>query len=143
MGDYYAPSITTIEDKSVALSEAEVVTAAGAQTAMPQSLIVSPGATVGDVTIQEYGPGVQRSISDLMEVVESSVLAGSKIAEASAEHALKSQAILAEATEATQEVLGEKLIETQQPPEVSILPDLIKWLALTLVGALLVKKVIA
>ena len=142
MGKYYSSSASTQEDNSVTLAgDAEVVTGTGGITALPQSLVVSPGSSVGNVTFEEFTPSVQRSISDLVGAVESSVFAGSRIAEAAAEQSMQSQTILAASNKAAQTALADKLRTTEQGAA-SALPETAKYLAILVVVVLVGKAVL-
>ena len=94
-------STTLMQDQRVVAEEAEVVIGAGAQVAMPGGFQIGPEAKVGDVLIQEYTPAVQATVE-------------------------KAIGTFAETTQEVTEVLGEKLIETQQGVA-SILPKLAVW----------------
>jgi len=94
-------STTLMQDQRVVAEEAEVVIGAGAQVAMPGGFQIGPEAKVGDVLIQEYTPAVQATVE-------------------------RAIGTFAETTQEVTEVLGEKLIETQQGVA-SILPKLAVW----------------
>jgi len=96
-------STTYQQDMRVAAEEAEVVVGAYADVAMPGALKLEIGqkAQVGDVLIQEYTPAVQATVE-------------------------RAIGTFAETTQEVTEVLGEKLIETQQGVA-SILPKLAVW----------------
>lgn len=94
-------STTLMQDQRVVAEEAEVVVGAGAKVAMPGALQIGEQAQVGDVLIQEYTPAVQATVEQAIGT-------------------------FAETTKEVTEVLGEKLIETQQGVA-SILPKLAVW----------------
>lgn len=91
-------STTVMQDQRVVAEEAEVVIGAGAKVAMPGALQIGQEAQVGDILIQEYTPAVQATVSKAIET-------------------------FAETSQEVTEVLGEKLIETQQGVA-SILPKM-------------------
>jgi len=91
-------STTVMQDQRVTAEEAEVVIGAGAKVAMPGGFQIGQEAQVGDVLIQEYTPAVQATVSKAIET-------------------------FAETSQEVTEVLGEKLIETQQGVA-SILPKM-------------------
>lgn len=94
-------STTIMQDQRVTAEEAEVVIGAGADVAMPGAFKIGPQAKVGDILIQEYTPAVQASVEKVVET-------------------------FAKTSQEVTEVLGEKLIETQQGV-VSILPKMAVW----------------
>ena len=94
-------STTIMQDQRVTAEEAEVVVGAGADVSLPGSLQIGEQAVVGDVLIQEYTPAVQATVTQAIET-------------------------FAETSQEVTEVLGEKLIETQQGVA-SILPKMAVW----------------
>lgn len=94
-------STTIMQDQRVTAEEAEVVIGAGADVALPGAFKIGPQAKVGDILIQEYTPAVQESVEKVIET-------------------------FAETSREVTEVLGEKLIETQQGVA-SILPKMAVW----------------
>ena len=91
-------STTIMQDQRVTAEEAEVVVGAGADVSLPGSLQIGEQAVVGDVLIQEYTPAVQATVTQAIETFD-------------------------ETSQEVTEVLGEKLIETQQGVA-SILPKM-------------------
>jgi len=100
-------STTLMQDQRVTAEEAEVVIGAGAQVAMPGGFQIGPEARVGDVLIQEYTPAVQATVE-------------------------RAIGTFAQTTQEVTEVLGEKLIETQQGVA-SIIPKMGVWVVAGLV----------
>ncbi len=91
-------STSIMQDQRVAAEEVETQVGAYADVAMPGSIKISPHAKVGDILIQEYTPEVQETISEVVET-------------------------FAETSERVTEVLGTKLLQTQQGIA-SILPQM-------------------
>jgi len=93
-------STTIMQDQRVVAEEAEVVIGAGADVALPGAFKLEVGqrGRVGDILIQEYTPAIQQTVAQVVET-------------------------FAETSRGVTEVLGEKLIETQQGVA-SILPKL-------------------
>jgi len=122
-------SETIQQDQRVIAEEAEVLAGAGAVVSMPGSIVVGtkavaalPGsvlvgtkAKVGDIVIQEYTPEVQRTIAQVVET-------------------------FAETSQEVTEVLGEKLLTTQQGVA-SILPEMAKYVAIAVVVIIVARKV--
>lgn len=108
-------STTTQMDQRVIAEEAEVVVGSGAMVTMPGSVYVGPRAGVGDILIQEYTPEVQRTVAQAVET-------------------------FAESTERVTEVLGEKLLTTQQGVA-SILPEMAKYAVIAVIVIVLARKV--
>jgi len=94
-------STTLMQDQRVVAEEAEVVVGAGAAVSMPGAIQIGQSAKVGDILVQEYTPAVQATVQQVVET-------------------------FAETSQEVTEVLGEKLIETQQGVA-SILPKLAVW----------------
>ena len=94
-------STTIMQDQRVVAEEAEVVVGAYADVSMPGSLQIGEQAQVGDILIQEYTPEIQQTVAKVIETFAST-------------------------SQEVTEVLGEKLIETQQGVA-SILPKMAVW----------------
>jgi len=94
-------STTVMQDQRVVAEEAEVQIGAYADVAMPGAFKIGEQAKVGDILIQEYTPAVQASVEKVVET-------------------------FAKTSQEVTEVLGEKLIETQQGVA-SILPKMAVW----------------
>lgn len=82
-------STTIMQDQRVMAEEAEVIIGAGADVSLPGSLKIGERAVVGDILIQEFTPAIQQTIAQVVET-------------------------FAETSRGVTEVLGQKLIETQQ-----------------------------
>lgn len=108
-------STTLMQDMRVVAEEADVVVGAYADVAMPGALQISEHAQVGDILIQEYTPEVQQTIAQVVET-------------------------FAETSQEVTEVLGEKLIETQQGIA-SILPKMAVWGVVGLVVYFIAQRV--
>lgn len=110
-------STTLMQDQRVIAEEAEIMVGSGANVAVsyPGSVIVEQQAVVGDIVIQEYTPAVQQTISQVVET-------------------------FAETSKEVTEVLGEKLLTTQQGVA-SILPEMAKYVALAVVVIVVARKV--
>lgn len=108
-------STTLMQDMRVVAEEADVVVGAYADVAMPGALQIGEKAQVGDILIQEYTPEVQQTIAQVVET-------------------------FAETSQEVTEVLGEKLIETQQGVA-SILPKLAVWGVVGLVVYFVAKRI--
>ena len=100
-------STTLMQDQRVTAEEAEVVVGAGAAVSMPGSIQIGQQTKVGDILIQEYTPAVQATVEQAIET-------------------------FAETSQEVTEVLGEKLIETQQGVA-SIIPKMGVWVVAGLV----------
>ena len=100
-------STTLMQDQRVTAEEAEVVVGAGAQVTMPGSIQIGQSAKVGDVIFQEFTPEIQETISQVVGT-------------------------FAQTSQEVTEVLGEKLIETQQGVA-SIIPKMGVWVVAGLV----------
>jgi len=107
-------STTLMQDMRVVAEEADVVVGAYADVAMPGALQIGEKAQVGDILIQEYTPEIQKTIAQVVET-------------------------FAETSQEVTEVLGEKLIETQQGVA-SILPKLAVWGVVALVVYFVAKR---
>jgi len=108
-------STTVMQDQRVTAEEAEVVVGAGAKVALPGALQIGQSAKVGDILIQEYTPAVQATVAKVVET-------------------------FAETSQEVTEVLGEKLIETQQGVA-SIVPKMAVWGVVGLVVYLIAQRV--
>ncbi len=91
-------STTLMQDQRIVAEEAEVMIGAGAAVSMPGSIQIGQQAEVGSILVQEYTPAIQATVAKVIET-------------------------FAETSQEVTEVLGEKLIETQQGVA-SILPKL-------------------
>lgn len=120
-------STTIMQDQRVIAEEAEVLAGAGAVVSMPSSLQISSplvkverskGAIrteIGDIVFQQYTPEVQKTVEQVVET-------------------------FAETSQEVTEVLGEKLLTTQQGVA-SILPEMAKYIALAVVVIVIARKV--
>lgn len=108
-------STTVMQDQRVTAEEAEVVIGAGAKVALPGSLQIGQSAKVGDILIQEYTPAIQATVAKVVET-------------------------FAETSQEVTEVLGEKLIETQQGVA-SILPKMGLYAVIGLVVYIVAQRV--
>lgn len=111
----YSTSIQ--EDNRVIAEEAEIMVGSGANVAVsyPGSIIIERQAEVGDIVIQEYTPEVQKTVANVVET-------------------------FAETSKEVTEVLGQKLLTTQQGVA-SILPEMAKYIALAVVAVVVARKV--
>lgn len=120
-------SQTIMKDQRVTIDEAQIFAAPESvltvTQALPGSVAVAEGATVGDVVVQEYTPEIQQTIGKLIESFTGTM---SKTAETS----LK-----------VTEVLGEKLQETELG-QAAILPGMAKYLLIAVVAIIIAGKVI-
>ena len=108
-------STTVMQDQRVIAEEAEVLAGAGAVVSMPGSLALGPSAQVGDVLIQEYTPAIQKTVAQVVET-------------------------FAESTQEVTQVLGTKLLQTQQGVA-SILPQMAVYGVIALVVIVVAGKV--
>lgn len=112
-------SQTIMKDQRMTLDEAQIVAAPESvldvTQALPGSVAVAKGATVGDIMIQEYTPEVQRTVAQVVET-------------------------FAETSQEVTETLGEKLLTTQQGVS-SILPEMAKYIALAVIVIVVARKV--
>ena len=110
-------STTIQEDNRVFAEEAEIMVGSGANVAVsyPGSIIVERQGVVGDIVIQEFTPQVQKTIAQVVET-------------------------FAETSQEVTEVLGQKLLTTQQGVA-SILPEMAKYIALAVVAVVVARKV--
>jgi len=108
-------STTIMEDKRVTAEEAEIVIGAGAEVALPGAVQIGQSAQVGDIVFQEYTPAIQATVAKVVET-------------------------FAETSQEVTEVLGEKLIETQQGVA-SILPKMGLYGVIGLVVYLVAQRV--
>lgn len=110
-------STTTMMDQRVIAEEAEILAGAGANVvvSLPQSVAISPQAKVGDIVIQPFSPEIKETVAQVVET-------------------------FAETSKEVTEVLGEKLLTTQQGVA-SILPEMAKYVAIAVVVILVAGKV--
>jgi len=110
-------STTIMQDQRVTAEEAEVVIGAGADVALPGAFKLEVGqrGRVGDILIQEYTPEIQATVARVVET-------------------------FAETSQEVTEVLGEKLIETQQGVA-SILPKMGLYAVIGLVVYIVAQRV--
>jgi len=108
-------STSIMQDQRVIAEEAEVLAGAGAVVSMPGSLVVGPSAQVGDILIQEYTPEIQKTVAQVVET-------------------------FAESTQEVTQVLGTKLLQTQQGVA-SILPQMAVYGVIALVVIVVAGKV--
>lgn len=110
-------STTIQQDQRVIAEEAEILAGAGANVvvSLPQSVAVGPQAVVRDIIVQPFGPEVQQTIAKVVGT-------------------------FAETSQEVTEVLGEKLLATQQGVA-SILPEMAKYIALAVVVIVVARKV--
>ena len=139
-------STTIMEDHRVIAEEAEIMAGAGSAVTIsyPESVAVAPQAVVGDIVIQPYSPGVQKTISELIETVqlvshETIPILVNTFGEAIA---LQSEAVAlqSEISMEVTEVLGQKLQETQLG-QAAILPGVGKYLLIAVAAILIAGKV--
>jgi len=150
-------STTIMEDHRVIAEEAEIMAGSGANVVVsyPQSVAVSPFAEVGDIVVQPYSPEVRQTVSELIEtvqlvshetipiLVETFGEAIEKQAEAGMRATEAGLVATQRATEAgmrVTELIGEKLQETQLG-QASILPGMVKYLAIAAVVIIVAGKV--
>jgi len=111
-------STTTMMDQRVIAEEAEILAGAGANVvvSMPQSIAISPQAQIGgDVILQPFSPEIRETVSQVVET-------------------------FAETSKEVTEVLGQKLLTTQQGVA-SILPEMVKYIAIAAVAIIVARKV--
>ncbi len=108
-------SQTIQQDQRVTVEDAELVAGAGAVVTLPGSVAVASQANVGDIVIQQYTPEVQKTVAQIVET-------------------------FAETSQEVTEVLGEKLLTTQQGVA-SILPEMAKYVAIAVVVIVVARKV--
>jgi len=108
-------STTVMQDQRVIAEEAEVLAGAGAVVSMPGSIVVGQQAAVGDILIQEYTPEIQKTVGQVVET-------------------------FAESTKEVTQVLGTKLLQTQQGVA-SILPQMATYGLIALVVIVVAGKV--
>ena len=108
-------STTIQEDNRVIAEEAEVMAGADAVVTMPGSVLVGTNANVGDILVQEYTPEVQRTVAQVIDT-------------------------FSETSKEVTEVLGEKLLTTQQGVA-SILPEMAKYIMVAVVVIVVARKV--
>lgn len=102
-------STTIQEDNRVIAEEAEILAGADSSVVVsyPQSVAIAPYAEVGDVIIQPFSPEIKETFDEVIQT-------------------------FSESTVRVTEVLGEKLITTQQGVA-SILPEMAKYVAIAVV----------
>lgn len=120
-------SQTIQQDQRVTAEDAELVAGAAAVVSMPGSVAVSPGSRVGDIVIQEFTPEVQKTVGDIID--------------AFSEMSQQATEVYARSSQDVTEVLGEKLLTTQQGVA-SIVPEMAKYLAIAVVVIIIARKVI-
>lgn len=150
-------STTMQYDQRVIAEEAEILAGAGANVVIsyPQSVAVSPQATVGDIVVQPYSPEVRQTVSELIETVQ---LVSTKTIPALTEtfsEAIGKQAemgmeltetfagaiqLTGEAGMRATDILGEKLQETQLG-QAAILPGMAKYLLIAGIAVLVAWRV--
>ena len=120
-------STTIMQDQRVIADEAEVLAGAGAVVSMPTSIQISSPlikverskgniqTEIGDIIFQQYTPEVQKTVQQVVET-------------------------FAEASQEVTEVLGEKLLTTQQGVA-SILPEMAKYILIAVVVIVVARKV--
>lgn len=111
-------STTLVQDQRVIAEEAEILAGAGANVviSMPQSIAISPQAQIsGDVILQPFSPEIKETVAQVVET-------------------------FAETSKEVTEVLGQKLLSTQQGVA-SILPEMAKYVALAVVAIIVAGKV--
>ena len=129
-------SQTIMKDQRLTLDEAQIVS-------MPESTLAVGGVTVGsraavgDIVIQEYSPGVQKTVGQLIETVE---LVHTETIPTLVESFGAAMGRTAETSMKVTEVLGEKLTETQQGVS-SILPGMAAYLIIGVVVIIVAGKV--
>ncbi len=111
-------STTLVQDQRVIAEEAEIMAGAGANVvvSMPQSIAISPQAQIsGDVILQPFSPEIRATVAQVVET-------------------------FAETSKEVTEVLGQKLLVTQQGVA-SILPEMAKYIAIAVVAIVVAGKV--
>ena len=131
-------STTIMKDQRLVLEEAEIVAA-------PESVLTKGGVTIGpsakasigDITLSQYTPEVRQTVSELIETVQ---LVSKKTIPALAETFSEAIQRTSEAGMAATGILGTKLQETQLG-QASILPGMLKYLAIAAVLIIVAGKV--
>ena len=143
-------STTIMEDHRVIAEEAEILAGAGSAVTIsyPESVAVAPQAVVGDIVIQPFSPGVQQTISELIESVN--IVSQVTIPTLFESFNLVTMGLVATFGDAiaqtsktsmkVTEVLGEKLQETQLG-QAAILPGVAKYLLIAVAAILIAGKV--
>lgn len=110
-------STTIMQDQRLTAEEAEVQVGAGANVALsyPGSVVVGQKANVGDILVQEFTPQVQETVGQVVET-------------------------FAETSRKVTEVLGEKLLTTEQGVA-SILPEMAKYVVIAVIVIVVARKV--
>ncbi|KKN29775.1 hypothetical protein LCGC14_0840730 [marine sediment metagenome] len=128
-------STTIMEDHRVIAEEAEIMAGAGSAVTIsyPESVAVAPQAVVGDIVIQPYSPGVQQTISELIETVQLVSRETIPVLVSTFGDAIS---LTSEAGMRATDILGEKLQQTQLG-QAAILPGIAKYLLIA-VGAILI-----
>lgn len=132
-------STTIVEDHRVIAEEAEILAGAGSAVTIsyPESVAIAPQANVGDIVIQPYSPGVQQTVSELIETVQLVSRETIPVLVATFGEAI---ALQSEAGIRVTELLGEKLQETQLG-QAAILPGVAKYLLIAVAAILIAGKV--
>ena len=137
-------SQTIMKDQRLVLEEAQIVAAPESvlTVALPGSVAIAEGASVGDVLIKEYTPEVRQTVSELIETVQLvsqetiPVLVGT-FGEAIALQAQTSKEVSMQTTE----FLGQKLQETQLG-QAAILPGVAKYMLIAVAVIVVAGKVL-
>lgn len=132
-------STTIMEDHRVIAEEAELMAGAGSAVTIsyPESVAVAPQAVVGDIMIQPYSPGVQQTVSELIETVQ---LVSTETIPVLAETFGDAISRTSEAGMRATDILGEKLQQTQLGQS-AILPGMAKYLLIAVVAIVIAGKV--
>lgn len=110
MGSY---SSTIMKDQRVMAEEALVVAAPESVLTMPRSVAVGMQATVGDIIFHEFPVEAQQSISELVEMVESSQ---------------KTQVEALQAQQQAQQRVIPEITKTIAQGQASVLPEIAKYI---------------
>lgn len=132
-------STTIMEDHRVIAEEAEIMAGAGSAVTIsyPESVAVAPQAVVGDIIIQPYSPGVQQTISELIETVQLVSRETIPVLVSTFGDAIS---LTSEAGMRATDILGEKLQQTQLG-QAAILPGMAKYLLIAVVAIVVGGKV--
>ncbi len=136
-------STTIVEDHRVIAEEAEILAGAGSAVTIsyPESVAIAPQANVGDIVIQPYSPGVQQTVSELIETVQLVSRETIPVLVDTFGEAISLQAETSkEVSMQTTELLGRKLQETQLG-QAAILPGVAKYLLIAVAAILIAGKV--
>lgn len=162
MGKSWAQTI--MKDQKVTIDEAQIFAAPESvltvTQALPGSVAVAEGASVGDVLIQEYTPEVEKTVGKLIESVdvvsqktiptlfESFNLVTSGVVKSFGDLIKETSGIYgqaigkqAETSMVTTQLIGEKLQETQLG-QAAILPGIAKYLLIAVVVIIVGGKVL-